>query len=76
MTILGALGAISQAGRGHMLGHVKVFGPSWRFIGDLSNSTVSAALPGGPSGDRWTGVHYTNGLGDYLANRYTIVSFG
>ncbi len=43
--------------------------PSWRFVTDLAGDAAHTALPGGPSGRRFS-RHYTTGIQDWIEGRY------
>jgi penicillin amidase len=45
------------------------FCPSWRFLTDMGTDEFESVLPGGPSGNPWSGL-YTSEMDNFLNFRY------
>lgn len=54
-------------------GRESIFAPSWRYLTDLGRDEAETALPGGPSGRRFSRL-YRTGIAEWLGFRYKTLS--
>ncbi len=53
-------------------GRLTTFAPSWRMVTDLASDEAFTALPGGPSGSRFS-RYYCNDLQRWLDGEYKVL---
>jgi penicillin amidase len=68
----GSRATVVQGGVLTAHGRLTTFAPSWRMITDLGSRDVRTALPGGPSGNRFS-RHYVSDVKRWVTGEYKVL---